>query len=71
MTVDMNGTFLLICEDDAGREHVLHIHSRGTNIRLMELHAALVKHGMRAQIFQPVEWNASAAVGATSEPVPA
>jgi hypothetical protein len=39
MAADIDGTVLLVCEDDAGGEHVLHIHSRGSNVRLMELHA--------------------------------
>ncbi|MBX6320617.1 MAG: hypothetical protein IRY94_02200 [Rhodospirillaceae bacterium] len=67
----MNGTYLLVCEDDAGREHVLHIHSRGSNIRLMELHADLLKHGLRVRIFQPVDWSVVEPESGAGEPVPA
>lgn len=56
MPTEIRECHLLVWQDDAGHEHVMHVHASESNARLMALHAALVNHGFRPSIFQPVDW---------------
>jgi hypothetical protein len=60
MPADTRTYYLLAWQDDAGQQHVMHVQQSQTNVRLMELHAALVRHGFRPTIYQPVEWGQEA-----------